>query len=241
VKKSTLMQKLAGGRRPFSESVGYWGLPKERLFPLDTPEHVKTAAARFDTGADDMTPSQRLVCARRICKQARDMNVSVIGSRAFKYAGAELSPLFPQYLSLRKEATAHMADAELDKLLAVARAFDVQPNIDARVQGLDKVAAALEGFDFRHDLDGHWGAWIPDPAYSVYGLTHDPDERLEYVVKVADYEVRAGDFEGADWSLLDGKLEPEVVAGLRGADDQLSVFASLPDPHKAIIYQTLIG
>lgn len=242
MKSSELLRKMAEKTPKLADHVQHWGLPKERLFPLDTPDLVKAAFAAFDDQVGNMTPPQRLVCARNICDRAEDMGVSgAEGSLAFKYASANLSPHFHSFLALRKQATAHVADEELDKLSQVAVFFDNKDDVNERVNGLDKVASALEDFDRRHELAGHWDVGLPDPGYTTYGLTVDPNERLEFVVKVADFEVRAEDLDGADWSLIDGKLPGEVVEGMKSADDKLAVFASLPDPEKEIIYQSLFA
>lgn len=235
--KQELLQKLAAGTAP---KFQVWALPKEQLFPLDTSDLVKTAAAAFDDEREHMTPAQRLVCARRIVDRASELGVSVTKSAAFKYAGSRLSPHFRQFMALRKEATCHLADDELDKLATVAEMFDSKNDVAVRVAGLDRVSAALEDFDKRHKLAGHWGAWMPDPAYSVFGPTVDISTPIVEVVKVAGaYDVDDTMLAGADWKKLEGRLEPEVVDGLQKADDKLAVFASLPEPHKEIVYQTL--
>jgi hypothetical protein len=211
----------------------HWALPKEQLFPIDTPDLVKTAASYFDAQVDEMTGSQRLVAARHICNRASELGVHVESSLAYKYASANLSPFFAQFLAMRKEASAHAADGDLDMLLAVGRRFGAMSDVTSRVTGLDKVAALLADFDARHGVSG-----VPDAEYSVYGQTADRDERLRLVVKVAGYEVTADDLAGADFDRLDGKVEVDIVAALR-SNDGLAVFASLPEPHREIIYQNL--
>lgn len=234
-----LRQKLAESRAPLSDSIEHWALPKERKFPIDSPDLLKTAAASFEDQVTNMSPSQRSVCARRIVGRAQELSVHVENSLAFKYACSRLSPHFPTFLALRKQASCHQADGDLDKLLEAARIIDARSDVNDRVEGLDKVAAALESFDREHGLQGLWDGWMPDPAYSVFGPVADPGMEIERVVKVADFEVKEADFSGVDWSRLDGKVESEVVDGLRDADDKLVVFDSLPAPHKEIIYQTL--
>lgn len=240
MKRSELMRIATKPNTKLADHVQHWGLPKERLFPLDTRDLVKAAAVAFDDQARNMTPEQRLVCARSICKRAEDLGV--VGyerSLAYKYAGADLSPHFHSFLSLRKTACAHTADAELDKLAEVANVIGAKSDLRERVEGLDKVAAALKDFDVRHGISHAWDTRLPDPAYSTFGLTFDPGESVEFVVKVADYNVRAEDLENADWERVHGKLPSEVIDGVKDADDKLAVFASLPDPEKEIIYQNL--
>jgi hypothetical protein len=234
-----LLKKMESRRPKLAEHIDRWALPEERLFPLDTVEMLKMAANAFEHQAESMTPPQRLVCARNICGRAQELDVDIIPSLAYKYASSSLSAHFPSSLSLRKQATAHLADADLDKLLEVASIINTKPDIKDRVTGLDKVAWALEDFDRRHDLVGHWGHWFPDPAYSTYGLTADPGQRVERVSKVAGYTVCSGDFDGADWSRVEGKVEANVIEGLRTASDKLAVFDSLPTPEKELIYQSL--
>jgi len=218
-----------------ADLIEHWGLPKEQRFPLDTPSLVKFAAAAFEDQLSNMTPSQRLVCARNICKRASDLGVDVSALPVRKYAGSRLSPNFQAHLALRKEATAHLHDLELDKLLKVATIVDSKSDVNDRVSRLDKVAAALEDFDRRHEIDGLWGHWMPDPAFSTYGL---PGSQ-EAVVKIAEHRVSSRDLESADWSRVQGHLPDEVVDGLRSAEDKLAVFDSLPDPEKEIIFQSL--
>lgn len=240
MKKTDLLQKIASRREKLADHVQSWGLPKERLFPLDSPDLVKAASVAFEDQVDNMNASQRLVCARNICHRAGELGVSGIESTmAYKYAGADLSPHFSSFINLRKEASAHIADEELNKLVEVANFFQTKADVNDRVEGLDKVAWALEDFDHRHGLSGHWDENLPDPSYTTYGLTADPNEQIELVVKVAGYDVRAQDLEGADWSRIEGKLSSEIVEGVKNADDKLAVFASLPDPEKEVIYQSL--
>lgn len=212
-----------------------WALPKERLFPIDTDELVKTAAAAFDAQVDDMSSPQRLVAARHICKRAGELDMHVESSLAYKYAGSNLSPFFAQFLALRKTASAHVDDHNLDLLLDLGRHFSALRDVAQRVTGLDKVASLLEDFDRRHGIVD-----VPDAAYSVYGPTADRDERLALVVKVADREVRTEDLADADFERLRGKLEDEVIDGLKGGgDERLAIFASLPEPCREIVYQNL--
>lgn len=215
--------------------TSYFALPKEKLFPIDTGELVKTAAAFFDKQVDDMSSDQRLVAARHICHRADELGVHVESSLAYKYAGSNLSPFFAQFLALRKTASAHAADHDLDLLLDLGRHFGGLRDVAQRVTGLDKVAGLLDDFDRRHGVID-----VPDAAYSVYGPTVERDERLALVAKVAGREVTAGDLAGADFERLRGKLEDTVVDGLKSSgDERLAVFASLPEPHREIVYQTL--
>lgn len=239
VKKSELLRKLASGHKKLAENINTWALPKEQLFPLDTPGLVKMAADSFSSQVVNMTPPQRLVAARNICARAQELEVPVESSLAYKYAGAQLSEHFASFVDERKIATAHLYDDELNKLLKVAEIFNSKSDIKERVKGLDKVAGALEDFDRRHGLAGHWGHWVPDPSYSTYGLTLDPAEPIDVVVKVADRVVARGDFDDVDWSLIEGKVDGTVVDGLKAADDKLAAYSSLPAPEKEIIYQSL--
>jgi len=239
VKRSELMHKMAAGRPLLSDHVRHWGLGTEKRFPLDTPDCVKIAAHEFDSQLDNMTTAQRLECARGICKRAADLSLIVDKSLAHKYAHLQISPHFHGFMDMRKEATAHLADSELDKLIKVADIFASKSDLNDRVKGLDKVAEALETFDRDHDLVGHWGHWFPDPAYTIFGPTMDANENIETVVKVADFEVRRQDLDTADWDRVEGKVPAEVVEGLKMASDRLAVFASLPAPEKEIIYQSL--
>lgn len=218
-----------------ADHVRSWALPQERLFPLSTPNLVKIAALEFEARIDDMTTEQRLTAARNIAMAGEKLAVDV-SPQVHGYVGTQLSPGFRDSIMLRKEATAHLHDDELDKLVKVASVISSQANTKVRIKMLDKVAWALDNFDQANSLTGHWGQWFPDPAASVYGR-----EWSEKTVKVADYDVKAQDFENADWSRLDGKLSDDVVQGLRSSDDKLAVFASLPTPEREVIYQNLWG
>lgn len=238
--KSALLKKMADKKASLADHVQHWGLPNEHVFPLDNTDLIKTAVHAFDHEIESMTSSQRLVAARNICGRAQELGVPVESSLAYKYASSQLSDYFHTFLALRKHATAHLHDADLDKLLKVAQIFSTKADINDRVKGLDKIAATLEDFDREHDLVGHWGNWFPDPSYSTYGLTESPDQEVALVVKVADgYNASAEDFESADWSRVQGKLPDEVVDGLKSADDKLAVFSSLPAPEREVVYQSL--
>jgi hypothetical protein len=240
VKKSELLSKIVTNRPKLAEHVQHWGLPKEKLFPLDSVGFVKAAADAFAGQVSNMTPPQRLVCARNICARAEELEVQGIeSSLAYKYASSHLSPHFNAFIEMRKDASAHLADDELNKLIEVANFFQTKADVNDRVEGLDKVAHALESFDHKHGLAGHWDEWVPDPGYTTFGLTADPQENLELTAKVAGFEVREGDFDDVDWTQVEGKLPSEVIEGMKDASNKLAVFTSLPDPEKEIIYQGL--
>jgi len=223
-----------------AELIDDWGLPKEKRFPLPTAGFVKMAAENFPSELDNMTPSQRLTCARNICHRGHELKVSGIESTLpYKYAGSHLSPFFSSFINMRKEATAHLHDEDLNKFLEVAKIFDSKSDVNERVMNLDKLATALEDFDRVHGLDDHWGTKLPDPAYSTFGLTVSPDESVSVVVKIAGHSVSKEDFDNADWSRLDGRMAQGIVDGLKCAEDSLAVFDSLPTPEKEFIYQAL--
>lgn len=236
VNKSQLLKKIAERQPRLADHVRLWALPTLQRFPLDTDGLTKAAARAFGEQLTNMSPGQRLECARNIDGRARELGLDLSDTLVHKYACRQLAAHFASDLALRKEATAHMVDDELNKLLKVAEVF----NTKSDVNGLDKVASALEDFDRRHNLSGHWDHWLHDPVYAVYGLTADVNENVEPRVKVAgEYDVGAGDLDGADWGRLDGKLPTDVVEGLRTADNKLAVFASLPAPEREIIFQSL--
>lgn len=239
--KNQLLQRLARGQTKLADHVRCWGLPNERKFPLDSPALVKAAAAAFDDARTDMTPAQRLVCARNICARADEEGLDVSSSSAFKYASSHLSPHFRSFIELRKHASAHMADAELDKLVEVASVYGNSADVNVRVSGLDKVAAALESFDHEHGLSGGYDTNVVDPAFVTFSPTANVDEDMTPKIKVAEFEFDPGRFDDADWGSLSGKLPDEVVDGLRDAGDRVVVFNSLPAPEKEIIFQNLFA
>lgn len=240
--RAEILKKMAASRPRLESVVGHWGLAAEHKYPLDTVDCVKLAALEFETGVEDMDTGQRLECARAICKRAHDLGiVGVDRYRVHKYAHDRLSPHFAHFLGPRKDAAAHLADDELDKLAKVAAIVDIKADVGDRVKALDKIAGALEAFDRDHDLVGHWGHWFPDPAYTVFGPTLNPDEDIEARIKVAEFEVRREDLESADWSRLEGHVAPEVVEGLKTAGDKFAVFASLPTPEKELVYQHVLA
>lgn len=240
--KNQLLRKLADNQHTdLADHIRSWGLPKERKFPLDSPALVKAAAAAFDDARTDMTPAQRLMCARNICARADEEGMDVSSSTAFKYASSHLSPLFRSFIELRKHASAHAADADLDKLIDVASVFENSSDVNDRVSGLDKVASALESFDREHGLASGYDAGIPDPAFVTFSPVADVNQDMTLKIKVANFEVDPSRFENANWDALSGMLPDEVVGGLRDADDRVAVFQSLPAPEKEIIFQNLFA
>lgn len=238
VNSQEVLQKMASAVASPAESINSWGLPDQKVFPLDTDELARRSADEFGKQAGMLTTMDKLACARRI-------NSAVDGDAgmATKLAGDKLSPYFRTFISMRKHATANLHNGELNKLIEVADKLNQSSHPVLRQQGLDKVAAALDDFDRQHGIDVMWDEQFPNPAYSVYGTTLRMSEKVaaQETVKVASFEIVAGDLDSFNWDSLGGKLEPEVIDGIKSAEDKMAVFKSLPMPHREIITQSMKG
>jgi hypothetical protein len=239
VNNQEVLQKIASDLESPAASVERWALPEQKALPLDTPEFAARSAIEFDKQASRLTTMDKLACARRI-----DDAVDGYAGMATKIAGDKLSLYFRAFVSMRKTATANLYNQDLDNLIEVAEHLNQNPQPTLRQRGLDKVAAALDSFDRQHGIDIMWDEQFPNPAYSVYGTTlRMGEEPVEDLAKVASVGVSIDDLTGFNWDSLSGKLEPEIVDGMKSAsaEDKMSVFKSLPMPHREIITQAMRG
>lgn len=186
--KQAFFEKLADSR----PSVTHWGLPEQRLFPLDTAEHVKTAQMRFP-GAD-YDVQVRLDLARNIATRAAELGVE-LNEKIAALTGDSLNPDFDSIITLRKQDSAHMRDPELDHLAKLAHEAD-------GVEQLTKVAAALQAFDRDVDIEGN----VSDPALAVFGRGVDP-----FAVKMPETT-----YDNVKLAGLRGQVSDAVVDHLEG-------------------------
>lgn len=233
-----VLQKMASAAASPAESINSWGLPDQKVFPLDTPELAQRSADEFGKQAGKLATMDKIACARRI-----DNAIDGDAGMATKLSGDKLSPYFRTFIGMRKHATANLFNQDLDKLVEVADKLNQSDHPVLRQQGLDKVAAALDDFDREHNIHIMWDEEFPNPAYSVYGTTLRMSEKVatEEVVKVASFDVVADDLNSFNWDSLSGKLEAEVIDGIKSAEDKMVVFKSLPMPHREIITQNMKG
>jgi len=231
-----VLEKVAADIQSPAVHVSNWALPEQEALPLDSAEYTRRSDVEFGKQAHKIPAVEKLAAARRIDKALTSHGLERRGL-ATKMASDRLSPFFRAFISMRKEATAHLYDVDLDKLVKSADEIEKFAPV-LRVAGLDKVARALEAFDQHAGIVDH----VPDAAYSVYGSTLFPDEPLvEDRVKVASFDIGANDLEGVNWDAMPDSLEESVIEGMRTATDKLAVFRSLPMPHREIIAQSLRG
>jgi hypothetical protein len=239
MKASDVLEKIASDNKPASAGISQWGLPEQEVFPLDTQELVKLSAQAFEHEAGKLTSMDKIACARRINSAAGKHGLNLRGMAA-KLACDSLSPYFPNFMRMRNIATTGEHGEKLAQLSDQGLRASVIPNAEMRKIALDKLVTEIEAMDKEAGIDIMADEKFPNPAYTVYGPTLYMSKDLdEPSVKVANYEVVAGDLDGADWSRLDGKIDQGIVDGLRESDDKLQVFSSLPAPHREIIAQSI--
>jgi len=132
---------------------------KEILKTTTTPEEVKTAMNKFINFKYDLLPRDRVVEARKLYKQANLARVPV-PSEIKAYAIRSFSPLTNEGFQLRAEILQERGQYEALPLLEYIykKAYLADSN-----EELEKLAKALEQFDYRYRLFELWDREIPDP------------------------------------------------------------------------------
>lgn len=241
MKASNIIEKIASENRPVSETVSSWGLPEQKVFPLDDKDLTARSAEAFETESTKLASLDKLACARRI-KEAADGQGLRLRGLAAKLAGAELSPYFTSFMRMRNNASAGQFGEKIAELKDAGLRASVISSVHARQVALDKLAADIEALDVEANMVDMVDHHFPNAAYTVYGPTlYQGQELPEPSVKVASYDIVESDLEDADWSRLDGKIEAGIIEGIKDSDDKLQIFSSLPNPHKEIIVQSIKG
>ena len=192
-----------------------------RRYPIDTAVEVDAAIGYFQERATAFDPADRRLYCIKTAARADELGLPVPDSMR-KYASmtfADPGEVRVSVLQRRKYFPEDASEHALLQEMAVKHA-ELQPEV---------FAAMLEEFDTSYGLHRAWDGGVPDPYWSTFG-----------VQKQASWTYTAGGKTIGEAHLR--KLAQEKVARVLGddvaeglADDPVTVFESLPNPHKDIL------
>jgi hypothetical protein len=226
IPKGYIRRLLPGGKSKLVKeaSVEHHCLIKEgqAKYPINTAEEVEAASAYFERHMDRFIPFERHEYCVKLASRASDLGLCV-PDVVQKYGSTKLAEdahvaVYRRQRMFREGTSEHSLLDEMKEKCA-----SVKPEV---------LAVALENFDREHGLDPMWDKEIPDPYYSVFGVTKT-----------------------AEWSAMDGndsitqtRLEMcakrcrDQIIGLFGEDmadefqkNPKQIFDSLPRDSKRII------
>ena len=203
-----------------------FALPLDRRYPITNSQEIKTANSYFDNYQKDMGLGDVLTFARNLSQAAEDQDVNIVGTYS-KYAELDLNR-FGEQLDVQLQKRTDLAPVGHSK---IAMSYE---NLGKRREefGAMKTAALLEEIDKGWNAQRHYGRLFHDPLLSVL-----------HTEKIAHVEVDGRVVTTADLNkLADLDLSDIIDEGTKGdlsGEDGLDVFASLPLPLRASLYEKM--
>jgi len=233
VKVDMGLVKIAQKQKP--KEIIHWGLPKERLYPLENKADIDTALEKFASNYSSMTPEQRVTLARVTVQRANELQVGVdLSSPLMKYAHTTLSPHFDIGIKIRNDfVTEQSSKRTLTKIALEAKKTAATSDSSERIRGLDKLAAVIKLFDIKHGLHQHWDSRIPDPAFTVFSPSVNIEDHFvdePRLMKTASKKF------SHDVEKLRGYFDDEFVDSLRQDPEKI---ASLTDLQRSLVVKLL--
>jgi hypothetical protein len=195
-------------QKPFQSQ----GIAGSSLFPLGTPEQVKTASIVYDKILNKLHPDQRREFSQNLMQKAAEFGVE-LPPHVERWGGDRLSVLAVQE-ALEKRAS-YMSE---DQLMLLRKSAD-------RISELhpDKVAELLEDMDTDLGIDTLWGREIPDPR-AIYEST-----KVASMVKVAEgAEIPREWWDQACEQGVLGALDPSLQGALKRNPELLNQYEGHP-------------
>lgn len=195
--------------------------------PVTTPEQLSKSASLFLRNEDRFPTDERIVIYANLKTAADHHGVDL----EIPYDGSlTLSRYFDTALDLRKESmklAMRNVKAEFGEdfegLKLCESYLDFVDNID-KDQPVYKIASQLERWDVMCDMQVGWYRAYPDPIASV-------------LVGVPPAFEKKSEWDGRDYSVLDGVFDPDVVEAIK--DNPEVVIPSLPHDEQNIIRERL--
>lgn len=176
-----------------------------RKYPLNTPEHIKTAMERFPYTTQRMEPASKCAYARAIIKEAGVNNISV-GGEVMNYASEEINPVSVKIATNIRRA--HVFDRkDLDLLEKVAS----KPSPERFVE-FDKLAGLTQYVKDKK---------IPDGYASCHSLIKSAEVSDDERIKNIPLEK------------IEQLFDPQFAK--EWATDPVTIYKSLPAPTQALI------
>ena len=214
----------------------------QKLFPIDTLDNVKKAEAYFDENLVYFPPDVRHKFAAAIRNQLEGIGRVSQSSNIRKYASRALNPYFKNAMQARIQ---RVSTSHLEKNAETGVVSQIRPQAEllhayrrlekiAQEPGadLDKIAQYLHAAD---KLAGISPKYLPDAFESVFdpSLPKTASATIEYAGEKFPADslksIGVGDFPGL--------LDEDTLTSLQA--DPVTVFNSLPMPHKDAILQVI--
>lgn len=139
----------------------HFALPERGLYPLDTPDQVKTASAYFEEYRSALEQDERHVFANAVVARAEELGVKVAGS-VLRFAGDDYGPRIEAELQGRVNATIGTGREDGYMLLLEKRAEIPAPVMYSMLKELD-TSTGLDNL-YGRAVVGHL-----EPAEAVFG------------------------------------------------------------------------
>lgn len=233
------LQKTSGVLRPHIDVTGmappppaprpadHFALVKEgqAKYPLDTAVEVDAAVRYFLDKGDGFDPHDRHLYCIKTAARAADLGIPVpepmqkYGSVTFDHPGKVKVAVLSRMKFFAEDA------AERDLLREMATKHAEMPP--------ELFASMLEAFDRDHGLHRKWDGGIQDPYWSTFGV--QKTAAWSCTGKRSGKSINEDQLRrlASSKEKVAGVLGLEIAEGL--ADDPVTVFSSLPDPHKEIL------
>ena len=189
--------------------------------PLDTFEEVKRASVEFYENHRRIHPRDRREMAISIDKRANALGIET-SPEMKRYAGDSYSRDLASGIDIRTGLLEGRDERELYNEL-YKRASSTSPEV---------FAEALAGLDAQTGLSEYWDSYVPDPFFTTFDKVAEAEfEHTDGVDKVTGTDLHRLAKDGR--KLLERHFGQDLVDGF--TKDPVSIFKSLPVPHKKIV------
>lgn len=168
---SSMAVDVTGRDRPQKETVKqaqHYALPLQQRYPLDSYEHVKTAAAYFEEFGKRMEPEVRREYCVNLVKRAEALSIP-LPYDVTRYGSLKLASAEEFELSIHSRASLLEGAPELRDVLSKIAGYYGQATAPM-------MCVALREFDKLAGLDLHYDSDVPDPYFSVFGKEKTAEE-----------------------------------------------------------------
>jgi hypothetical protein len=201
----------------------------KRMYPIDTAENVKQAAAYFSEHLLSIPPAYRAQMAVKIARRATEVEATIRPEdvdNLEQYASDHYGNILKVAMADRRDALQHQPSA----VLLLDNLMEKKAEMSAY-----EFAVALENFDHMTGLDQHWDGAIIDPYQSAMGGV-----KFASAVEINGetiYEQQLQDV--AQGEKLAEKFGPDFATEF--AEDPVTIFNSLPTPERTFIASLVEG
>jgi hypothetical protein len=202
------------------------------MYPIETVEQIKTAAAYFDKYIDKFHPSERITIAGSMEKQASALNVSINSDWMHNYSrkSPSYSPEFDLHMKMRKEASMGKKIGFNGKVINAAELLDKISSLKGHIKP-DEMINLIDDFDKKAGLVSNYDKNIRDPFFTVHGSSINPrfdHQKIASNMYADQLEIAA--HKDNFISKLASSYGKDFADGFK--QDPINVYESMPTPDK---------